>query len=146
MRTETQCRCTDMHRCSKHVEMMKAIRVAWYGNDENLCNKIWSLQDGYGEAGYMPSQGYDWSGVRDSTIGAVEAMYAAVAAYGKRLGKFCSDVHTDLIELRKIGARVPGKAILMSHDHALMREYFQSMSVTECAGMLISLSQMRKAS
>jgi hypothetical protein len=29
--------------------------------------KIWSLTDAYGEKGYIPSQGYDWSGVRDSS-------------------------------------------------------------------------------
>lgn len=29
-------------------------------------NKIWKLSDGYGHKGYIPTQGYDWSGIRDS--------------------------------------------------------------------------------
>jgi hypothetical protein len=38
-------------------------------------NEIWALQDGYGRAGYTPVQGYDWSGIRDSSPEAHKAMY-----------------------------------------------------------------------
>jgi len=48
----------------------------WYGGplpvisekimDEiNTC--VWQIQDGYGEPGYIPVRGWDWSGIRDST-------------------------------------------------------------------------------
>jgi len=36
--------------------------------------RIWALQDGYGSPGFTPEQGWDWSGIRDSTPEAIEAM------------------------------------------------------------------------
>lgn len=39
---------------------------------------VWALQDGYGAAGYTPAQGWDWSGIRDSSAPAVERMAKAV--------------------------------------------------------------------
>lgn len=42
---------------------------------------IWALQDGYGEAGYEPAQGYDWSGIRDSSPEAVAAMERVAKQY-----------------------------------------------------------------
>lgn len=41
---------------------------------------IWSLADGYGAPGTIPAQGYDWSGVRDSSPAAVRAIYKALTA------------------------------------------------------------------
>ena len=37
---------------------------------------IWALQDGYGAPGSTPIQGYDWSGIRDSSPDAIAAMFA----------------------------------------------------------------------
>lgn len=37
-------------------------------------NKIWKLSDGYGSPGYMPVQGHDWSGIRDSSEEAIWKM------------------------------------------------------------------------
>lgn len=42
------------------------INEALFTNDESF-GRIWDLQDGYGEAGFTPPQGYDWSGIRDSS-------------------------------------------------------------------------------
>ncbi len=39
-----------------------------------IIRECWELQDGYGEPGFTPPQGYDWSGVRDSTGEAWRAM------------------------------------------------------------------------
>lgn len=50
------------------------IHEAFYG-DATDAVRIWSLQDGYGEPGYTPAQGIDWSGVRDSSERATAAMY-----------------------------------------------------------------------
>jgi hypothetical protein len=36
--------------------------------------RIWELTDAYGEKGYIPSQGCDWSGIRDSSLEAVWKM------------------------------------------------------------------------
>lgn len=36
---------------------------------------VYDLSDGYGLPGYVPPQGHDWSGVRDSSDEALEAMY-----------------------------------------------------------------------
>jgi hypothetical protein len=43
-----------------------------------LSERLWSLQGGYGIPGFMPAQGYDWSGIRDSSDEAIKAMYAAI--------------------------------------------------------------------
>jgi hypothetical protein len=42
---------------------------------------IWRLQDGYGEAGYVPPQGWDWSGIRDSSALAIQAMVDVAREY-----------------------------------------------------------------
>lgn len=36
--------------------------------------RIWRFSDGYGKKGYIPTQGIDWSGIRDSSGGAVWEM------------------------------------------------------------------------
>ena len=46
--------------------------------------RIWARQDAYGEPGYTPPQGYDWSGIRDSSDEAVEAMVAIAQEYVSR--------------------------------------------------------------
>lgn len=38
-------------------------------------SELWKLQDGYGSVGYVPVQGYDWSGIRDSSPAALLAMF-----------------------------------------------------------------------
>ena len=40
----------------------------------------WRLQDGYGRPGFTPPQGWDWSGIRDSTPHAFGRMAAAIRA------------------------------------------------------------------
>lgn len=40
----------------------------------------WNLQDGYGVPGYEPLQGWDWSGIRDSTPEAFHLMAEAIRA------------------------------------------------------------------
>lgn len=61
-------------RCPRHRRMMEQISFTYY-SDEVKGDAIWDLSDGYGEPGFIPEQGYDWSGIRDSSIEAVEAMY-----------------------------------------------------------------------
>lgn len=47
-------------------------------------NKIWKLSDGYGKKGYIPVQGYDWSGIRDSSVEAIwEMTYVALRMMGE---------------------------------------------------------------
>lgn len=48
---------------------------------DEAANLIWSEQDGYGCPGYTPVQGYDWSGIRDSSEEAKEAMYEIAKRY-----------------------------------------------------------------
>jgi hypothetical protein len=43
--------------------------------------RVYDLSDGYGEPGYIPVQGYDWSGIRDSSPAAIDAMYEFVVVY-----------------------------------------------------------------
>lgn len=37
-------------------------------------SKIWRLSNGYGQNGHIPAQGYDWSGIRDSSDEAIWKM------------------------------------------------------------------------
>lgn len=59
--------------------MLSDIHAAIRTSDTAL-NIAWSLQDGYGVAGYTPPQGYDWSGIRDSTPETIRKIHAAIAA------------------------------------------------------------------
>jgi len=49
-------------------------------------NAVWNLQDGYGVAGYTPPQGWDWSGIRDSSPEAFRNMAVVVTALLKAHG------------------------------------------------------------
>lgn len=64
--------------CGTHQFMMSEINVAWRSGSSELRAAIWALSDGYGEPGYVPEQGYDWSGIRDSSTAAIEAMWKVV--------------------------------------------------------------------
>jgi predicted xylose isomerase-like sugar epimerase len=59
----------------RREERMEYLYKAWQEGTNEFCEALWDLQDGYGIAGYVPPQGYDWSGIRDSSDAAVEAMY-----------------------------------------------------------------------
>lgn len=67
-------------RCESHREMMREIHEAWQNGSDFAADLIWALSDGYGEPGFVPTQGYDWSGIRDSSTAAIEAMYRALHA------------------------------------------------------------------
>jgi hypothetical protein len=47
---------------------------------------IWADTDAYGEAGMVPWQGYDWSGIRDSSAEAVARMARTAGGVARRLG------------------------------------------------------------
>lgn len=57
--------------------MFKVVAQAVWVDGEFL-DETWELQDGYGEPGYTPDQGWDWSGIRDSSPAAIARMYEAV--------------------------------------------------------------------
>ncbi len=48
---------------------------------EEATDRIWDTQDGYGIAGFTPEQGWDWSGIRDSSDEAVAAMWEIAREY-----------------------------------------------------------------
>lgn len=58
------------HHSRKAVSLSESER-------DSLYRAVYSRSDGYGEPGYIPVQGYDWSGVRDSSLQAQEAMVRA---------------------------------------------------------------------
>lgn len=57
--------------------MLRAIHQAVYVEGRFLV-ETWDLQDGYGEPGVEPPQGWDWSGIRDSSPAAMARMYQAI--------------------------------------------------------------------
>lgn len=65
---------TEQARCTRHQKMMETIYNEVYVGGKYL-EETWNLQDGYGEPGFNPIQGWDWSGIRDSTPFAIESMY-----------------------------------------------------------------------
>lgn len=48
------------------------------GVETEVLNETWKHQDGYGSPGYTPCQGWDWSGVRDSSEYAKRNMAEAI--------------------------------------------------------------------
>jgi hypothetical protein len=57
------------------------VREVWLNGPGTAVAAIWQEQDGYGVPGYTPSQGLDWSGVRDSTHEAWDVMYEIAKKY-----------------------------------------------------------------
>jgi hypothetical protein len=45
-----------------------------------IMDRVWAIQDGYGEPGFTPAQGWDWSGIRDSSDLAKVKMAFAILA------------------------------------------------------------------
>lgn len=76
-----ECGCSLLEgRCATHRAMVTEIWEAWQSMSERAAALLWTMQDGYGEPGFMPEQGYDWSGIRDSSCAAIEQMWKAVHA------------------------------------------------------------------
>ena len=83
-----QCQCSIMEgRCDEHGAMMREIHALWNKPAPfdpavgAACDIIRSLADGYGYPGSMIDlDTYDWSGVRDSSVEGVEAMWKAIHA------------------------------------------------------------------
>jgi len=51
-------------------------------------DEFWSLSDGYGPKGFIPSQGKDWSGIRDSSDETIWKMFEiAQRSFIEELGK-----------------------------------------------------------
>ena len=68
-------------RCPDHRTKMQEIHRIWStSRNADMLEVLWSMSDGYGSVGYMPEQGYDWSGIRDSSCGAIDSMWAAIHA------------------------------------------------------------------
>lgn len=60
--------------------LLPAIHAVWTSGNADARRIIWSLQDGYGSPGHVPPQGFDWSGIRDSTPDAIKRIHAAIHA------------------------------------------------------------------
>lgn len=58
---------------SGRPDLMK-IAHAWETAPTEVAMRIWAASDGYGEPGTIPAQGYDWSGIRDSSPEAIARM------------------------------------------------------------------------
>lgn len=72
------CKCCS---CGYHIHNLT-------GKQKNdLYIKIYAQSDGYGEPGYIPVQGFDWSGIRDSSSQAKEAMSSVARDYLRAIGK-----------------------------------------------------------
>lgn len=72
------CGCNlDVGYCTVHGQMMAVIHHVWNNRatSEATMRAIWAWADAYGEPGALPPQGYDWSGIRDSTPVAIERMW-----------------------------------------------------------------------
>ncbi len=65
-------------RCVDHAAKMRAIHVAYYAGDVSFARRVYAASDGFGPHTDPDSVGWDWSGIRDSTTDAVDAMFAMV--------------------------------------------------------------------
>jgi len=55
---------------------------------------------------------------------------------------FSELVHKELTEMKRLGIKVPNKSLEMSKNKKVMKEYVNSMDISECADLLISLGQI----
>jgi hypothetical protein len=65
-------------RCSRHAAMMRDIRSRFY--EAGVARAIYLASDGFGAGTDPDAVGWDWSGVRDSSPAAVEAMWTIAMA------------------------------------------------------------------
>ena len=85
--TDESCDCTtrqslDGERCERHTKMMRDLYQVWMNStDEELLEDISDLSDGYSE----DVEALDWSGIRDSSIQAIEDMHARLSEGPVRL-------------------------------------------------------------
>ena len=64
-------------RCEKHQTMMQTIHEAYHAADDRLSRRIYEESDGFGPVDPDEVE-WDWSGIRDSSPEAIEAMFAVV--------------------------------------------------------------------
>jgi hypothetical protein len=62
--------------------MLREIHRVVMHNGEFI-HETWALQDGYGVSGFIPDQGWDWSGIRDSSPAAIKRMYEVITTERK---------------------------------------------------------------
>lgn len=84
MTTNLSCSCSLDGRCPRHGAMVAVLHTLYFEGGDEMAETIYALSDGYGIVGYVPPQGYDWSGIRDSSTEAVEAMFDAAVALAER--------------------------------------------------------------
>jgi hypothetical protein len=66
-------------------ELMK-IGLMWnHGSAEDM-RTLWELSDGYGPTGFVPPQGFDWSGIRDSSRREINAMAFVASRWWRKRG------------------------------------------------------------
>jgi hypothetical protein len=58
--------------------MVRDLYAVYHGKSTAAFEILYSMQDGYGAPGVIPEQGYDWSGVRDSTPDTIRRMWEAI--------------------------------------------------------------------
>ena len=68
----------------ERLVMVRAIHAYWFADcprdqewkKNEIMKGIYAFNDAYGVVGRVPAQGYDWSGIRDSSDDAVRLMFA----------------------------------------------------------------------
>lgn len=92
------------------VSFQAPLSLMWIdvASETAAADDIWDLQDGYGEPGYTPDQGWDWSGIRDSTPEATVRMLA-IARRAVPAEVLAQILGCDAEDLERIAdARYPG--------------------------------------
>jgi hypothetical protein len=51
--------------------------------------------------------------------------------------EFCSSVYLELTEMKKVGVKVPAKALKMAHDPST--DEYSNMRVSDCADLILNL-------
>lgn len=65
--------------CAVRLFLTAIYTAVFEGPERHKAAEIaWSLQDGYGATGMTPPQGFDWSGIRDSSPAAVKRIHDAL--------------------------------------------------------------------
>lgn len=70
--------------CASRRLLARIHRVVFSGDDagNEAAVTAWLLQDGYGTPGFTPPQGWDWSGIRDSSPRAIHQIAEALGVAG----------------------------------------------------------------
>jgi hypothetical protein len=116
----------------KKISSYMPLAIIWNVNWED--KRIWGLTDAYGDKGCIPSQGYDWSGVRDSSPESIWEMTDVAVKMLEKEDSYEKKTVGEVIRMMTMFSNCKTRAELM--DCAAKRKDFFMLRMAEMYAIL----------